>query len=175
MSEDEELDADMDKLESLGVLRWFQCLSWRVPECEVVLVGTKCDKQSREDVRELAGRMERACKRWQGDGGSHFRITVEDGVALTSCWPPSERTSDSTNDGVGSAGQGALTNTMGTGGRRREMWPFDWGTRTDDNTHVSLLRRITHNRAGVPRGVKVTIPLGWDISLAVVEALSVGR
>lgn len=153
LDDEEQLDKDIKTLRRLGVCDWLRCLSWRLPKCDVLLVGTKCDLLHEDVAEGIANRIESACQAWIKDcEPSGMRLSVESGVSLTSC--------------VGRAASRSV-------GRK---WECDWLQNEDGNDSTSLLERLTH-KAGSDecRGATMTLPRSWSVALTVLEALGADR
>lgn len=77
---------DIRKLEYLGICGWLRCLSWRVPVSVAILVGTKYDLLPAEVMKDVARRLEDACRTWLRDWSEDGKtVKIEPGVSLTSC------------------------------------------------------------------------------------------
>lgn len=154
-----ELESDIRKLEELGICGWLRCLSWRVPDCDIILVGTKCDLLAGDVMKAVARRVEDACRKWLNDwAGTGKKLNIEPGVSLTSC-------------------KGKTT-----GGKVRawlhgkERWLCDRGIGLDGASTASLLHRITHKSPEDGyRGSGTTIPRGWLIAQHVLDAMAASR
>lgn len=83
MYPDEQLEKDICNLREMGICQWFQHLSWRVPDSDVVLVATKCDLLPDEKARDTADRIEKACRAWLLRLKTNVKI--DGGIILTSC------------------------------------------------------------------------------------------
>lgn len=182
LTDEEQLEADIEELEMLEVCHWLRVLSWRVPGCNVLLVGTKCDLLPPETVDDVAERIEGACRtwaeRWELQG---MNLNIEPGVVFTSCVAPSV---GETALGDHFASLRATSVDMGTPSRARKVsmptvsvvrsWPSDF-SKSPDNGSSGLPHRIAHTAEDMSRGATMTIPRGWDIALSVLDALSSGR
>ena len=164
LSDRDQLTQDLSKLRDLQVCDWLRSLSFRVPDSDVVLVATKCDR-SGGMAASVAGRIERAIQRWQQIwvGSQMTAVRVEPGVSLTSCSAtcvPEE--------------EGSVA--LGTMKRAREpMWACDWREGMHDEFPPSLLHRIMYNSEDKLRGAVMVLPQSWNIALEVLEALGTGR
>ena len=157
------LKQDLSKLQELRVCDWLRSLSFRIPDSDVVVVATKCDLAG-EVTAELAGRMQRAIRKWL-EGWSSSRMTavrVEEDVSLTSC----AATTAPGNEGT-------------TLGKRKKlggpMWACDWRCNFHDESSPSLLHRVMYNSNGDLRGATMVLPRSWNIALEVLEAFGSGR
>lgn len=182
LTDEEQLEIDIEELEALEVCHWLRVLSWRVPGCNVLLVGTKCDLLPPESIEDVEERIEAACRtwteRWELQG---MNINVEPGVVLTSCVTPSEGEAAS---GDNSASLSASSAEMKMSSRAHEKpmptvsegrnWPSDF-SESPDSGSAGLLHRITHTVDGMSRAARMTTPRGWDLALTVLDALSAGR
>eukprot|EP00752_Nemacystus_decipiens_P017045 g15262.t1 len=163
-TDEDPLNQDLYKLQELRVCDWLRSLSFRIPESDVVVVATKCDLVGKT-AAELAGRMERAIRKWLVNwSSSHMTaVRVEDGVSLTSC----AATSVSAKDGDA---------TLGTNkGPGDPMWACDWRNNLRHESPPSLLHRVMYSNTGDLRGATVTLPWSWNVALEVLEALGSGR
>lgn len=182
LTDEEQLEIDIEELEALEVCHWLKVLSWRVPGCNILLVGTKCDLLPPEDIEDVGERIEAACRawaeRWELRG---MNVNLEPGVVLTSCVTPSVGEAAL---GDHSASLSANSAEMGISSRARKKqmptvsegrhWPSDFGE-SPDNGCEGLQHRITHTAEGMSRPARMTVPRGWDIALTVLDALSAGR
>lgn len=157
------LKEDLCKLQELRVCDWLRSLSFRIPDSDVVVVATKCDRADGMAV-EMAGRIERAIQKWLeswSDSGM-TAVRVEDGVSLTSCVPSAPLE----HDGI------AL-------GKRKSpedsMWACDWRQDTREEPLRSLLHRVIYNSKDNLRGAALVLPRSWNIALLVLDALGSGR
>lgn len=157
-------------LEELGVCFWLQCLSSRVPGCNVVLVGAKCDLLEAKAMLGMAARIERACKKWLMDMascGMELHIEVEAGVNMTSCARSTGQTKKLKQGVVGE-----LVKRF----RGKSSWPCDFGQGKRWGQSKGLLHRIVHESdTDSCRGTRMSIPRSWFIGLAFLEALGLGR
>lgn len=155
-----QLESDIYKLEELGVCGWLRCLSWRVPDCNVILVGTKCDLLPEKVMKDVARRLEDACRKWlENWAETGKKINIEPGVSLTSCKP-----------------RGIYSKAKDRWQKSKDRWQCDRGKGLDGACTTSLLYRITHNSQGDGhRGTGTTIPRGWRIAQHVLDALAKGR
>lgn len=85
LTPDEQLEEDISKLKGMGVCQWLQCLSWRVPGGDVILVATKCDLVQPEAVGDTTKRMEMACRAWLSELATPIKVNIDGAIALTSC------------------------------------------------------------------------------------------
>lgn len=182
LTDEQQARQDLRKLEEMGVCDWLKCLAWRVPGCDVVLVGTKCDLLPRDKVKDVATRIERGCRMWL-ERDAPYKINIEAGVSMTSCKQRAgegrgkERRSGplpSLEDCMGGFGG---TFCMGRRTKDHQSWPCDViYDGSGDTSRTSLPTRITKtHESKANRGASMLIPRGWDIALTVIEALSAGR
>ena len=157
------LQQDLSKLQELRVCDWLRSLSFRIPDSDVVIVATKCDRAPGTAVA-MAERMERAIRKWLDtwSGSQMSAVRVEYGVSLTSCVA-------SAVDKQGSAALGKRKYS------RESMWTCDWRQDTRDEPLPSLLRRVIYNSKGDIRGAALVLPRSWSIALTVLDALGNGR
>lgn len=197
-TDEELLRQDIEKLEEMGVCPWLRYLSWRVPGCDVILVGTKCDLLASNAVKAVASRIDRACRQWLKVWETTGRtVNIEPGVSLTSCMERRSRvTSNPTRseDPVGHATQSkgcyGFLRRFGAYARREddedttsprepeedEGWPCDWGMDRNGASTKSLLYRITHKSDSDQfRGTTMSIPRGWYVALTLLEAVNKRR
>lgn len=163
-SDRDQLNQDLQKLQDLCVCDWLRSLSVRIPDSDVVVVATKCDLAGGKAVC-LAGRMERAIRRWletwrRSQMGA---VRVEDAVSLTSC----VATLNSEEEEEAAP-------------RKRKkpeepMWACDWREDMCDDSPLSLLHRVMYNSKGSLRGAAMVLPRSWNIALEVLEAVGSGR
>lgn len=157
------LQQDLSKIQELRVCDWLRSLSFRIPDSDVIVVATKCDRASWTAV-DMAERMERSIRKWLHiwSGSGMTTVRVEDGVSLTSC-------ATSTVDERGGA-------TLRKRKQPREsMWTCDWRQDTRDEPLPSLLYRVMYNNRGHIRGAALVLPRSWNIALIVLDALGNGR
>ena len=154
---------DLRKIENLRVCDWLRWLSFRIPNNDVVVVATKCDRAAGMAV-DLAGRMESAIRKWLGEwsGSQMTAVHVEDGVSLTSCVT-------SAPDELHGAALGKRKRCGGW------TWACDWRHDSRDEPLPSLLHRVIHNSKGDIRGAALVLPRSWNIALVVLEAFGSGR
>lgn len=147
-----QLESDIHRLEELGICDWLRRLSWRVPGCDVILVGTKCDLLSGDLMKDVGRRMDHACREWLKAWTKMGKtVNIEPGISLTSC------------QGYGLASE-VIALFLG-----EIWWSCDQGMGLYGVSTESLLNRIT-------RGKEVTsIPRGWFIAKCVVDALDERR
>ena len=157
------LRQDLAKIQELRVCDWLRSLSFRVPDSDVVVVATKCDLAAGMAV-DLAGRMERAIRKWleNWSGSQMTAVRVEDGVSLTSC------VTSSSQEQSGAASE----ETIYLG---HSMWACDWHQDNRDEPAPSLLRRVIYNNKGDLRGAAMVLPRSWNIALEVLDAMGTGR
>ena len=160
-SDKNQLNMDLVKLQELRVCDWLRSLSFRIPDSDVVIVATKCDKAGK-NAAHTAGRMERAVRKWLDNWHRSGMVAVrmENGVSLTSCVAAVEE------GGAGSGGKVPAGETM---------WACDWRGGMCDGSQRSLLRRIMYSSNGGLRGAAMVLPRSWNIALQVLEALGSGR
>ena len=157
------LTQDLSKIQELRVCDWLRSLSLRIPDSDVVIVATKCDRAAGM-AGEMAGRMERAIRKWLEiwSGSDMTAVRVEVGVSLTSCAAsaPQEKGSAVSveNEILGDS-----------------MWACDWRQDSRDDRLPGLLHRVIYNSKGGLRGAALVLPKSWNIALAVLEALGTGR
>ena len=158
----DQLERDIHRLEELQVLHWLRCLSWRVPGCDAILVGTKCDFFENDVMVDIASRMENACRVWlQKWAGTNLTISIEPCVSLTSCKAP---------DNLESRRGDRL------GKWEEQKWPCDRGLGLDGLSTKSLVHRITHKSdTDSYRGISMAIPRGWNIALSALDVLDANR
>lgn len=166
----DQLDRDCRKLEELRVCDWMRSISQRVPENDVILVATKCDRAARNPP-EIGRRMEEACKTWLAEWSRQGMraVRLEHGVCLTSCCVTGEETACC--GGFGKQRTKSSGNRFAAG-----EWTCDWRDSTDDNPPPRLLDRLMIKRdGGGPRGAEMVLPRSWNIALNFLEALERGR
>ncbi len=157
------LQQDLRKIQELRVCDWLRSLSLRIPDSDVVVVATKCDRAPGTAVG-MAERMERAIRKWleMWSGSQMTAVRVEDGVSLTSCV-------DSPVDEHGGAALGKREHA------KESMWTCDWHQGTREEPLPSLLHRVIYNSRGDIRGAALVLPRSWNIALTVLDALGNGR
>lgn len=151
-SDDQQLQSDIHKLEELGICDWLRRLSWRVPGCSVILVGTKCDLLSGDEMKDIGRRMDHACRAWLEAWANVGRtVNIEPGISLTSC-----------------RGHGLASEVIALflGGI---WWSCDQGMGLYGVSTESLLNRITCGRE------EASIPRGWFIAKHFLDALDERR
>ena len=164
-SDRDQLKRDLNKLQELRVCDWLRSLSFRIPDSDVVVVATKCDLVAGGMAQNLAGRTERAIRRWLESwrGSKMTAVRVEDDVSLTSC---------AASVASGEEGDDVL-------GKRKEsegpMWACDWREDVRDDFPPSMLHRVMYNSNGELRGAAMVLPRSWSMALEVLEALGSGR
>eukprot|EP00752_Nemacystus_decipiens_P012981 g11487.t1 len=158
-----QLKKDLRKLQEMRVCDWLRSLSFRVPDSDVVIVGTKCDLAGGA-AADLAERMDSAIRAWL----QHWRCSgmtaarVEDGVSLTSCAPTVALQEEGTALGKRTKPEAS-------------MWACDWREDIRDDSLPSLLHRIMYNSTGELRGAAMVLPRSWNIALEVLNAFGNGR
>eukprot|EP00752_Nemacystus_decipiens_P008335 g7449.t1 len=160
-----QLTQDLSKLRELRVCDWLRSLSFRIPDSDVVVVATKCDLVAAGTAASLAGKMERAIRRWleYWRGSDMTAVRVEDGVSLTSC-------------AASSASGKERDDVLGKRKKPDEsLWACDWREDICDDFPPTLLHRIMYNGEGALRGAAMVLPRSWNIALEVLEALGSGR
>ena len=165
MSDKDQLERDLSKLQQLRVCDWLRSLSFRIPDSDVVVVATKCDLTVGGTATNLAERMERAIRRWleRWRGSEMTAVRVEDGVSLTSCAASSAPEED---------GDDVLGERKKPDG---SLWACDWVEDVRDDLPPSLLHRAVYNSKGELRGAALVLPRSWNMALEVLEALGSGR
>ncbi|CAM9712032.1 unnamed protein product, partial [Ectocarpus sp. 8 AP-2014] len=139
-------------LEDLAIAPWLRYLTFRVPDANVVLVGNKWDRVVRARGT-VAGGVERESRQWlkswleKAHGHQPHGLSLEDGVSLVSCAPPS--------------GLGAWAPTFGW----RTGWPCDKST-------PGLFHRIIYNPVGDKRTVTMHLPPSYRLALEMLEELA---
>ncbi|CAM9841435.1 unnamed protein product [Scytosiphon promiscuus] len=156
---DDQLEEDCRKLEELRVFDWLRSISWRVPNNDVILVATKCDRIGGNAVG-IGRRMENACQDWIHDWvDAGMSVRVEPGVSLTSCATEIRRPGEISTENPAPA----------------DGWACDWRDNADDDPPPSLRHRLVSKPGGGLRGAQMVLPRSWDIALTVLEALERGR
>lgn len=170
LSDDEQEEKDLRMLKELDVCRWLQFLSWRVPECSVVMVATMCDLLEANVMAGIPGRVERACQRWlkiMASSGRHIAVKLERGVSLTSCAIPASCWRRLTK---------SITDRLPERSRWKRPWPCDRGLSNMDAHARGLIDRILYRtKTGPHRGMESFLPRAWCIALAFLEALRLRR
>lgn len=166
-TDEQQLAIDIHRLETLGVCPWLRFLSWRLPECHVILVGSKCDLLPPGMANDTAQRIEKACQTWLAAWGESSKtIRLEPGVSMTSCAIPT---------GLASTMMDVVDSMDVLQLWRKRPWPCDWEM-PDWDTGRGLLKRLTHDEGGeTSRGAEMAIPHAWFIALAMLEALGERR
>lgn len=153
-----QVDSDICELEKRRVFHWLRCLSWRVPGCDVIIVGTKCDELPDTVMLTIAERLEKAVRKWlKGWADVGRTVNIEPGVSLTSCK------------------RGEVWADIAAWFARETRWRCDQGIGLKGASTRSLLNRITYKVNGVYRGLAMAIPRGWFIALSVLEVLGTSR
>lgn len=156
----EQVEEDCRKLEELRVFEWLRSVSWRVPDNNVILVATKCDRVG-DNAIETGQRMENACQDWIQDWlDAGMSVRLEPGVCLTSCCATETH----------EPGEGCIGKRAPAGG-----WACDWRDKEDNDPPLGLLERLVHKPGGDLRGTRMVLPRSWDIALTFLEALERGR
>lgn len=165
LSDGDQLDEDLDKLQELRVCDWLRSLSFRIPDSDVCVVATKCDLAGGK-ATDIAERVECAIRQWLKlwSDSEMTAVRIEPGVNLTSCVaaPSPEE-----------AGGSVLAGRKGVG---EPMWTCDWlEDMSDEPSPPSLLHRVIYNSKGDLRGAYSVIPRSWNIALTVLDAVQSGR
>ncbi|CAM9963869.1 unnamed protein product [Ectocarpus sp. 12 AP-2014] len=145
--------SEMDglNLEDLAIAPWLRYLTFRVPDANVILVGSKWDgvEMARRTVADDAERESRGwLKSWMEKAHGHqpHGLSLEDGVSLVTC-----------------AQSGLAVSAPAFGGGTG--WPCD-------KSRPGLFHRMIYNPVDDKRAVTMHLPLSYRFALEMLEELA---